>query len=152
MSIVAAIRPDSWNYVLLLHVGGAMILVGGTLTAAAALTLARGDARLLRFGYWTLLIVGLPGYVVMRIGAEWLFVREGFNEEGAVEPDWLGLGYLVADAGLLLFLIALIAGGFGVRRLRAGKGTGLLKTTMVLSIVLLAGYVVAIWAMSAKPG
>ena len=32
MSVLAAIRPDSWNFPLLLHVLGAMILVGGTLT------------------------------------------------------------------------------------------------------------------------
>ena len=25
MSLIAAIRPDDWNYVLLLHIGGAMI-------------------------------------------------------------------------------------------------------------------------------
>ena len=36
MSILAIIRPDSWNWALLLHVGGAMILVGGLLTAGAA--------------------------------------------------------------------------------------------------------------------
>ncbi|HEU0246451.1 MAG TPA: hypothetical protein VFR38_05130 [Gaiellaceae bacterium] len=149
--MLPAIRPDDWNYVLLLHVGGAMILVGGTLTAASALGFARGDVRLLRLGYWSLLAVGLPGYVLMRIGAEWLASKEGFNEEGAPEPGWLGIGYAVADIGLLLFLIALIVGGIGVRRLRGDKGTRLLKGTMVISIVLLAAYVVAIWAMSGKP-
>jgi hypothetical protein len=51
----------------------------------------------------------------------------------------------------LLLLIALILGGIGVRRLRSGKGSGLLKATMAISILLLAAYVVAIWAMSAKP-
>ena len=45
MSVIAAIRPDDWNYVLLLHIGGAMILVGGMLTAASALALARGDVE-----------------------------------------------------------------------------------------------------------
>jgi len=151
MSELAAIRPDSWNYVLLLHVGGAMILVGATLTSASALALARGDTRMLRFGYWSLLAVGLPSYILMRIGAEWTASKEGYSGEGAPEPSWIGIGYVVADAGLLLLLIALIAGGFGVWRLRADKGTGLLKATMVISIVLLVAYVVAVWAMSAKP-
>ena len=50
MSVLAAIRPDSWNFPLLVHVLGAMILVGGVLTAAAALVLARGNARRLRLG------------------------------------------------------------------------------------------------------
>ena len=29
MSVLAAIRPDDWNFPLLLHVLGAMLLVGG---------------------------------------------------------------------------------------------------------------------------
>ena len=28
MSVLAQVRPDSWNFPLFLHVGGAMILVG----------------------------------------------------------------------------------------------------------------------------
>ena len=56
-----------------------MILVGGLLTGASTLAFARGDARLLRLGYWTLLAVALPGYVVMRIGAEWLYLKEGLG-------------------------------------------------------------------------
>ena len=39
-----------------------------------------------------------------------------------------------------------------MRRLGEGKGAGLLKTVLVLSIVLLAIYVVAAWAMAGKPG
>lgn len=152
MSILAEIRPDSWDLPLFLHVLGAMILVGATLSSVAALGYARGDERLLRLGYWTLLIVGLPAYVVMRIGAEWLAEREGFHDAGAAEPTWIDIGYAVADIGLLVFVIALIAGGFGVRRLRSGKGTRLLKTTLVLAALLLVAYVVTIWAMSGKPG
>ena len=77
MSLIAAIRPDDWNYVLLLHIGGAMILVGGMLTAASALALARGNVAVLRVGYWSLLIACLPAYVLMRIGAEWLYTEGG---------------------------------------------------------------------------
>jgi uncharacterized membrane protein len=39
MSMLAAIRPDSWNFPLLLHVFGAMVLVGGLVTAVTALIL-----------------------------------------------------------------------------------------------------------------
>jgi hypothetical protein len=150
MSVLAAIRPDSWSFPLFLHVLGAMILVGGTLTAASALAFARGDARTLRLGYWSLLAVALPGYVLMRIGAQWIYSKEGLDD-APIEEAWTGIGFAVADAGALLLLIALIVGGVGVRRLRGGSGTGLLKATMVISILLLAAYVVAIWAMSAKP-
>lgn len=150
MSVLAAIRPDSWNFPLFLHVFGAMILVGGTLTAASALAFARGDARMLRFGYWSLLTVALPGYVLMRIGGQWIYSKAGLDN-APIDLTWVTIGFIVADAGALLLLIALIVGGIGMYRLRAGKGTGLLKATMVISLILLAAYVVAVWAMSAKP-
>ncbi len=60
-SVLAAVRPDSWNFPLFVHVLGAMILVGGLLTGASALAFARGDVRGLRLGYWTLLARGAPG-------------------------------------------------------------------------------------------
>jgi hypothetical protein len=151
VSVLAASRPDSWNFPLFLHVLGAMILVGATLTGASTLAFARGDTRSLKLGYWSLLAVGLPGYVLMRIGAEWTASKEGFNDEGAPEPDWLGIGYLIADIGLLIFLLALIVGGIGVYRLRTGRGAGLLKATMAIAFVLLAAYIVAVWAMAGKP-
>ena len=84
-SVIAAVRPDSWNFPLLVHVLGAMILVGGRLTGASALAFARGDARFLRLGYWALLLVALPGYIVMRIGAQWIYseVRVGRPARGS---------------------------------------------------------------------
>ena len=151
MSALATIRPDSWNFPLFVHVLGAMILVGATLTGASTLAFARGDTRMLRLGYWSLLAVGLPGYVLMRIGAEWTADKEGFNDEGVSAPTWLDTGYFIADLGLLVFLVALIVGGVGVYRLRTGKGAGLLNGTMVLSLLLLAAFIVAIWAMAGKP-
>jgi hypothetical protein len=152
-TLLAVGRPTDWNFPLFVHVLGAMILVGGLLAGASTLAFARGNERLLRIGYWTLLAVALPGYVVMRIGAEWLYVREGWDDlpEGVDEPGWLGIGYIVADLGALLTLIALILGGIGVRRLRDGRGHGLLKAVMVIAWLVLAAAVVAIWAMSGKP-
>jgi hypothetical protein len=149
-NLVAAVRPDSWNFALFLHVLGAMILVGGTLTCATMLGFARGDVRLLRFGYWSLLAVALPGYILMRIGAQWIYSKEGLDD-APIDFTWAAIGFAVADGGALLLLIALIVGGVGVRRLRSGKGKGLLTATMVISIILLAAYIVAVWAMAAKP-
>jgi hypothetical protein len=149
MTLLAAIRPDSWNFPLFLHVLGATVLVGGLLSGAATLALAHGQERYLRLGYWSLLAIALPGYVLMRIGAEWTYSKEfGDSDE---DPAWVGIGYITADIGLLLLLIALIIGGIGVYRLRRGGGPGLLKGSMVISLVLLAAYVVAVWAMGAKP-
>jgi hypothetical protein len=153
VSILASIRPDSWNFPLFLHVVGAMILVGGLVAGASVLGFARGEVRLLRLGYWSLLAVALPGWVLMRIGGEWIYSREGWRDlpEGVDDPGWLTAGAIIGDAGGLILLVSLIAGGVGVYRLREGRGSGLLRTTLVLSLVLLTAYVVAVWAMTGKP-
>jgi len=151
VTVLALIRPGSWEFPLFLHVLGAMILIGGLVTSASSLGFARGDVRFLRLGYWSLLAVSLPGWILMRIGAEWIASREGWTKKGVPSPTWLDIGFLLADAGGLILLISLVVGGFGVRRIRQGKGAGLLKATLVLSLILLAAYVVAVWAMAGKP-
>jgi hypothetical protein len=150
-TLVATVRPHAWDFPLFLHVLGAMILVGGLLTGAACLALARGDAKFLRLGYRSLLAVALPGWLLMRIAAEWIASKEGWTAQGVPTPTWLGIGFVLADAGGLILLVSLIVGGIGVRRLRAGRGTTLLRSTLVLSVVLLGAYVVAAWAMAGKP-
>jgi hypothetical protein len=151
-ALFAAVRPDDWNFPLLVHAAGAMVLVGGLVTGASALAYARGDARLLRLGYWSLLVLCLPGWIVMRIGAQWIYSKEGWDDvPDDAEPAWLGIGFVTAEAGGLLLAISLIVGGIGVYRMRDGKGAGLLKATLILSLILLAAYVVAVWAMAGKP-
>lgn len=151
MTLVAMTRPDSWDFPLFVHVLGAMILVGGLLTGASSLALARGDVKFLRLGYWSLLAVALPGWLLMRVGAQWIASREGWTKSGVPSPTWLDIGFLLADIGGLILLVSLVTGGIGVRRLRTGKGAGLLRATLVLSIALLGAYVVAVWAMAGKP-
>ncbi len=152
MSVLATVRPDDWNFPLFVHVLGAMILVGGLVTGASALAFAKDDAKLLRLGFWALMLVSFPGWIIMRIGAEWIYNREGWDDvPDSLIPNWLDIGALIADAGGLVLVITLIIGGIGVRRLEAGKSSGLLKATLVLSLVLLAAYVVAVWAMAGKP-
>jgi hypothetical protein len=153
MSVVAAVRPDGQIIPLLLHVVGAMTLVGGLLAGSSVLAYARNDPRFLRLGYWSLLSVALPGWVLMRIGAQWIYSEQGWDDlpEGFDEPGWLTTGFIVAEGGGLILLISLIVGGIGVYRLREGKGAGLLKVTLVLAFVLLAAYVIAAWAMAGKP-
>jgi hypothetical protein len=149
VAILAIPRPDSWDFPLFVHVLGAMILVGGLVSATSALAFARGDVRLLRLGYWSLLAVSLPGYVIMRIGAQWV-ASKGWDDVDPA-PTWLDIGYIVADAGALLLIIALIVGGIGMRQLRQGKGQGLLKASLIIAVLILAAAVVAIWAMAGKP-
>jgi hypothetical protein len=151
MSVLATVRPDAWNFPLFLHVLGAMILVGGLLTSASSLGFARGDVRVLRLGYWSLLAVSLPGWILMRAGGEWIASREGWTKKGVPSPTWLDMGFLLADLGGLILLVSLVVGGIGVYRLREGKGSGLLRATLVLAVVLLGAYVVAVWAMAGKP-
>jgi hypothetical protein len=151
MEVLALVRPDDWNFPLFVHVAGATILVGGLLTGATTLGYARGDVRFLRLGYWTLLAVALPGLVIMRLGAEWIY-RSSIWDDVEDEPTWIAIGGVTADIGGALFLVSLAIGGFGIYRLREGSGAGLLKATMIIAVVLLAAYVVAVWAMAGKPG
>jgi len=148
--VLAAIRPDDWNFPLLVHVLGAMVAFGAVLTGASTLAFARGSAQQLRLGYWTLLLVGLPSWVVMWLGGHWIYSKKGLVAR-PIDSAWTTIGFAVAEAGGVLFVIGLILGGIGVRKLDADGGRGLLKATMALSLIVLAGLVVAAWAMAAKP-
>jgi hypothetical protein len=152
--VLAAIRPDEQSFALLLHLVGATVVFGALLASATSLLLARGEARLLRLGYYSLLLVGLPGLILLRLAGEWLYRLQNWDDlpEQLDEPAWLGIGFLVADGGGLLFLLALVLGAIGVYRLGHGKGgTGLLKATMVIAMILIVAYAVAVWAMTGKP-
>ena len=156
MTIVAAIRDPSVDWPLLLHVAGAMALVGLLVTASLALArawrTADGDVSLplVRFGLWTL-IAAFPAWILMRIGAQWTYSREGW-EDVPNEPGWLGIGYLTADIGGILLLLSLILAAVGLRRLRRpDPGSGVVRIATVIALLLVAVYVVAIFAMTTKP-
>lgn len=149
--MLASIRPDDVNVALLVHVVGAMTMVGALVTAAAAALAGWRDesATLLRLSSKTLLFVALPAFIVMRVGGEWTYVEE--NLDDAPDLTWVGIGFITSDLGGLLLLVALILGGIGLRRTRTGGGTGLLRVSGVIAALLVVIYVVAIWAMGAKP-
>ena len=152
--VLAAIRPDEQSFALLLHLVGATVVFGALLASATSLLLARGEARLLRLGYFSLLLVGLPGWILMRLAGQWLYDQQHWSDlpPALNDPAWLKIGFIVADWGGILFLISLVLGGIGVRRLQNGTGSAtLLRTTMVISLVLALAYVVAVWAMTGKP-
>jgi hypothetical protein len=158
MSVLADIRPDDWNFPLLVHVLGAALLVGGLLTAAAALFLAwrrqrNADAAVFgRLAFRSLLFVAVPAWVIMRVGADWILSRENLDDLPE-DPTWLELGGIIADAGAVLILVSLVLAGLGARRLArsGGETSTLLRVSTVLVTVALVGYVVAVWAMSGKP-
>ena len=158
MAHLAAIRPSDVELPLFVHVLGAMILVGTLLAAATAFTLSwrRKDAAevatLNRFGLWTIVAGVLPAWILMRVGAQWVYSKEGW-EDVADDPGWLGVGYITADAGGLLILVSVVLAIVGLRRGRAGEGSPstLGRIAGVISVLLLVTYLVAVWAMSAKP-
>lgn len=155
MSLLAAIRPDDWNFALLLHVLGAMLLVGGLTAAVTALWLGwRGDSLTLpRLGFRSLLLVAFPAWWLMRIAGQWIGSKEGFGD-GENDPAWLAIGYITAEAGGLLILISLVLTGIGVRRMGRTETPGpsvLARIGTVLVTIVLAAYLVAVWAMTTKP-
>jgi hypothetical protein len=152
--MLAAIRPDSVNLPLFLHVLGAMLLVGTLLAVTFATVLGwrspDNAPGLARFGLKALLLGVVPAYVLMRVGAQWTVSEQNYPD--GFEPDWLNIGYITADVGALLILISLILGAIGLRRLRdSDSGVGFARIVGVICIILLAAYLVAIWAMTAKP-
>jgi hypothetical protein len=92
---------------LFLHILGAMTLVGAML-AVLVLTIAAWRrpevAALRRAAFRTLLIVAIPAWIVMRVGAEWIYSKE-FGSSSGNDPTWIGIGFIVADAGLLVLLL-----------------------------------------------
>jgi hypothetical protein len=157
MSALATVRPGDWNIPLYLHVLGAMTATGGIVLALVYLTAAwRGESPgLFRAGFRALLYGAIPGYVVMRVGAQWILSKEGLDNLPS-DPSWIGIGFGVADFGLLFLLIATITAGVGSRRATAqgaapGTASAGLKVATGVTALLLLAYVVAVWAMTTKP-
>jgi hypothetical protein len=148
--MLAALRPDSWNFPLLLHVLGASVLVGGLVVAVAAQFLGwrRPDdaAAFGRVAFRALLYVAFPAWWVMRVGGQWIYSKEGLDELDP-EPGWVGIGFVTADFGGLLLLVSIVLAGLGVRRQRSVLG----RIATVLAAIVLVAYLVATWAMTAKP-
>jgi hypothetical protein len=149
--MLAAVRPDEWNLPLLVHVLSAMVFVGLLATVAVVLAVAaRSDDRAaaLRLAFRTLLIGALPAYIVMRGAAEWIASEEDVPDD----LTWINIGYMVTDVGLLVLIAITVLAGLAARRARRGdEPGGLLRPATVLTLVLIAAYAVALWAMATKP-
>jgi uncharacterized cupredoxin-like copper-binding protein len=153
--LLAAIRPAGQDFPVLLHVVGATVAFGGLLASVSALALARGQVRLLRLGYFSLVVVALPGWILMYLAGLWIYHDQGWNSlpSQLKDPAWLRIGFGVAEYGGLVFLAILVVGGVGIRRLGRRSGSArLLNVTLGGAAVLALAYVVAVWAMAGKPG
>ena len=155
IGVIAAIRGGSVNFPLFLHVLGAMLLMGTLFAAALAIGMSWrrrwATPGLTRFGLRALPYGVLPAYILMRIGAQWTESRENLPEQ-VEDSAWLGIGYITADGGGILILVAIIVSIFGLRKLRAGGGgSRLAGAAGIISALLVAVYVVTVWAMTTKP-
>jgi hypothetical protein len=124
-----------------------MVLVGAVAAATVlALATLRQPARpgLARATFATLLVVAVPAWVVMRIGGQWILSKEDYEKN----PGWVGVGFAVAEPGLVLLLLALALAWWSTRR--QGRGWQA-RAVAVLTTVYLLALGVAWWAMSAKP-
>ncbi len=150
---MAAVRPDSWNIALLVHVLGAMVLVGALVLATVALVRTWRDRSpdMLRLGYRALLWCALPAWIVMRVGAQWIYSKEGLDSASLA---WTDIGFITSEGGLFFMLIATVVAGVAVRRAGRSDGAGGaagVRVAAVLASFPIAVYVVAIWAMTTKP-
>jgi hypothetical protein len=156
--MLAAIRPDDWNFPLLLHVLGAMLLVGGLVVAMTAQYVGwrpreLADAAVYaRLSFRALLFIAFPAWWIMRVAAQWIYSKEGLDEAES-EPTWIGIGFITSEAGGVLLLVAIILAGIGARRARrpTGGGTTLARIATVLTTVVLVAFLVAVWAMTTRP-
>lgn len=149
--MTAAIRPDSWDIALSLHILGAMALVGTLVLAAAALFASwhGGAVGLVRLGFRSLLWAALPAWIVMRLSAQWIVDKEGIEDAGL---SWVDIGFSVSEPTLLLLIVATVLSGREIRRMGPADETGgMTRAAAVLVAITIAAYVVAIWAMTTKP-
>jgi hypothetical protein len=148
-------RPDDWKLPLFIHVFGAMVLVGAVALCVVSLALAwrNGSPAMTRLAYRSLLWVGLPAWIAMRAGAQWIYSKEGWDAPG-IDLTWLNIGFTLSEGSLLFLIIGTVLAGVGARRVRRSDGstaTTLDRVALVLISIALLGYLVAIWAMTTKP-
>ena len=152
--IIAAIRTGDVNFPLFLHVLGAMLFMGALfaviLTTAMSWRRTDDNVGLTRLSLKTVLLGVFPAYLVMRVGAQWVEVKEGLDDVEE-SPAWIGVGYITADLAALLVIISMILAGIGLRKMRNGGGEGIGRAVGVLAAIMAVASLVALWAMSAKP-
>ena len=142
--MLALIRPGDQNFPLFLHIFGATVLFGTVATVAIAGFASRSHAGyeqlLARVAQRTFLLGIVPAYVLMRGGGQWIDSKEFTSGD---EPGWVGVGFLVSDAGVILLLIVGIL--LAVRRQRV------LLAVPILTAIYVVALGVAWVAMSGKP-
>jgi hypothetical protein len=142
--MLAILQPPSGNLPLFLHVLGATVLFGtiGTVTAAGFAIRTHSDHQqlLTRVAQRTYMLGVIPAFILMRVAAEWILSKEFPDGH---EPGWVGVGFIVSDAGAVLLIVVGIL--LAVRRQRV------LLAVPILTAIYLVALGVAWVAMSGKP-
>jgi hypothetical protein len=153
MTALAFLRPSSWDLPLFVHLLGAFGLVGGVLATVTLAATARRRSEqaplLTSLALRTLLLVVVPAFVVMRVGAQWILSKEKYAENS----DWVGIGFVISDAGAIVVIALALLAWRTARRARAGDLRPRSGSLVVgLGSLYLAALAVAWWAMTTKPG
>lgn len=132
---------------LFLHVLGATFLFGDVLAVAtltiASLRVAQHQLLLRRLSFLVVLVGVLPSFVLMRVGAQLVVTAEHLDKHS---PGWVGVGFAVSDAGIIVLLLLALTSWLSLRRPAAARWAA------GLSVLYLVALGVAWFAMSAKPG
>jgi protein-S-isoprenylcysteine O-methyltransferase Ste14 len=142
--MLAIVRPDSWNFPLFLHVLGAITVTGATAAAFVLAVSARRWPWMRAVLARTMVLAVFPAWVLMRLGGAWEDSRSPVGDDST----WLGIGYIVGDAGFVLLIVAMILSAVGRRRPERGWPV---SAVAVITGVYLAALLVAMFAMTGKP-
>jgi hypothetical protein len=149
--MLAAIRPDSFNLPLFLHVLGATLTFGTTATVAilgfAGTRVDRERSLWLRgLAFKIAFFVLVPAFILMRAAAQWIVGKE--YPGSAKTPGWVDIGFIVTEPGALLIIVLLVLAFFSSRRptFRAAV------VVPWLASIYLVALAVAWFAMTGKPG
>jgi hypothetical protein len=146
--IVAALaRAGETKLPLLLHVGGAMVMFGavGAACLLAWAAVRRESPALARSTFLALLAAALPAWVIFRVGAEWIYSK-GYDTPAIRDQLWVGIGFIVSDAGLVVLLVTTGLAYWWTRR----GGVRIPRWVAGLTSIYLAAITVAWLAMAGK--
>jgi hypothetical protein len=124
---------------------GAMAVTGATAAAFVCAVSERRWPRLRLVTARTLLLATFPAWILMRLGGAWEDSRSSIGDDSG----WLGTGYIVADAGFVLLIVATILAAVSVRRPQRNWP---IRAVAVITGVYFLALLVAMFAMTGKPG
>jgi len=151
--ILAALRPTDWNWVLLGHVGSALVLVGGlialVIVSVAAHQIAAEHVPLLRaLAFRINLLTVIPAFVAVHVFGGILSDREYHGHE----PSWLSTGFAITSISTIVAIALLFLQFWVLRRVRAGTlgGAPAALATWLWPAVL-AAMIAVLVLMAGKP-